>query len=521
MEEENKMTTVKKQQNSTNKLINIKKRTFKSLTENQKKKFEHAKPLYVDVNNAKSDGKKERQADPVPYSDLYVEQFEAIDRIFNLKEIAVKRLAEIDKSRNNGGYNSYSYSNRNKEYIISYGDLSIPPILGLENSEIIKYFENNQSNLLPFLVNQLGSGWLQPFAQNVNDWAKKQILGKINNKSFHDIFEHLFTMLREERLGWVEEPFFQTLALNEFLNHSEKDDLTLSEYTGNNFDYIYNMLMSYDYPTYYHTVELFSKLTPKKSNYYSYEYPTFIYTSKTPKIDREAIQSLTKNQILYAIENEDKLTSHTFSVLASVQNAISNKGNELEVSYYDLQKLTLKVISEALMKGDFEDSFRSVLDLMVIVGNVVNSMLPQTAQEKTKSTKNSIYYKRIYSLIKYADNNSDLLTSKQVIGFIVSFHSHYRKLAVNSATLEDYVALLENVVEEKEEESAVRFFALIGDLVISKYNAPTIIEWTDYVTGDDDFITPLSFVINLITDGENRKISNPNDFHYIYDAFNG
>lgn len=483
------------------KLKKIRNRTYNSLTKKQKEIFENAVPkTYRKDRGSGQIVATPDYSDSQPYSEEYVEQFKLMDELFNITDAAKKRVSPST--------NSHMYNYIDKCVKLRYSDFTVAPILCMNNDTIMgfakkEYSTLSSSNILESSLN----GFSHPFKDLLIKEQKSWLMKNVKNAHFHNIFNIYIGRVNNtdsysENLGWTEEPFFQIIALNEFLQHSEDDNMSLGEYTKKNFDKLYDILNSHNYTSYSYTKNLLDKLT------HSYETSLLICTSKTPKKDRELIESLTKEQVYTLYESLDKLTSKTTLVFHKIKDTLEPEDLYDVPSESDLSKMIARILAEKIINAEYSH-VRDMHTLISSCHSTVKSTLSTLAYNKDKVSKNSVYYLRVYNLIKAIEDNKDSLTSKQAVGFILSLNANFKRMAADEGSIGDYINFLEEVLNSKSSENAAQFFGLLGEVLLKEEQVPTISQWREYTVVEEDFTIPISMVLNIITDDSNSIQKNP------------
>jgi len=474
-----------------NALKKIRIRTYNSLSTKQKETFKNATPRRYERNVSSP-----LHSEAEPYSNEYVEQSQAIDELFKITENA----QNFARTTNNNNLYAYSYSS-NRPILLKFSDFTVAPIMGMDNNVILNFAKNQYKVLNSTIEESLKNTYRQPFKNELIKSQKAWLKNKISNADFHKIFDYYIEEVNNNdsysgRTGWTEEPFFQIIALNEFMNHTGDEEMTLGEYSDKNFDTLYNLLMSHNYTSYSYTKKFLEKFT------FSYETPLLVYTHKSSKEDRELIKSLTKEQIFILHNNLETLTSKTVSVFHKIQAVLEPENTMTIASESDLAKMTARILAEKIINDEYNHS-RDMYTLMSSCHSITKNTLSTLSYEKSDVTKNSVFYLRIYDLIKIIDDNKDKLNTRQVIGFILSLNSNYRRMAAADGSLGDYIVFLETISETKDSLSAAYFFGMLGEALLSKEKVPTIEQWSNYAKDEEDFTIPLSMLINIITDSTN------------------
>lgn len=475
-------------------LLNVKPKTYKSLKADLKEKYKDFTHTVVinPTSGLNNNDNPVNESFRAPFCDDYYDQVTQIEETL---QVRANILSALKNQKQRAFISTY------RKVDMAY--LCIPPVLGMTTEQIITFVKDNKDKMTGS-AQYLSKYSIEHefYTSMFTRFISPFIYEKINHKDFADLFASMLKYPILSNQLFSDEPFFQIVVLNEFLNHNDDNkDLTLGEYRKKNYDTLVNMYFAHDYKNYAHTKNLLGKFASHRI-----DTNLMLIHHHTNKQNREAIQGVTKDELFHLIDSvyEWSAKKQNSSDII-IQDAL--RDNDDKASYDDYAKLLLDL--QYYILNDDDITSRKAFKIGPSLFTGFSDVLSTATDRLDLVSTNVIYYDRMYNIVKVIDKHKEDMLAKDIAGFILSLDSYMKKFAIEKTTTGQYVKFLEKILTDYDEELFIAFAVALGRIFFSGSVAPTAKEWKDQLESSSDGVgaETLHYIMENVFMDEKQKVT--------------
>lgn len=390
-------------------------------------------------------------------------------------------LSAVDKERFSEMYKVLKATNFRENFIFNdeslkqfneakntnaiYDFFIVSPAYGLTPSEIIKDYES---------MNEV----FHAVVQNVKE------------KCSPDMFNFLNPFFKNaSELPWDDSPIVQVIAMNEFLGSNSS--MTYGEFFETNKKEIDSLVKELHLSPFADTTNLVKATTPHFTSW-SKSFSPILLLGDSKKSHREVIYSLTVDEMRKIISiivsssyhAEYKAGKSQLSVKANILvNSI--RIDEKSHTKEDVRKHLLMAFSKSYTNSTPGEIPSNPIATLVGLTEAMKEI--SMVDQISAASSSYVLADRVYKISHFLVENSEYFSGIEMSAIIYSLGT--RSAIVRGGSHDDYIRLIEDVINNYELEEAIDFFKIIADVVLRYNNTlPTVHEWRKSISDGVTFL---------------------------------
>lgn len=266
-------------------------------------------------------------------------------------------------------------------------------------------------------------------------------------------------------MNYLESKFFSLVSLSKFLETTTYE--TYGDYLDEHWDTNYEDVLSLTLPDETHTNMIAQQLI----------FTDILSVDETiPKQTRQQIEALTKEEIIFILQQETRLINCSKASISKKLNILLQERQTPTKSKSPLEVMNQLAffLSKALIGND-TGTIQNYSAILVESSCHIKAFSRKVPSDIKEVSASELSYKELEPVIDFLVEHSDEFDLAEASAIIYSFNSH--KVVMRSGSLTDYFTVLNSALERPTPEKTVNVFKFISDLVMtSSATGPTFKE---------------------------------------------